>query len=98
MRLNVYAEELTDDVTLISKVAENTGIKHWGVRIYLASPDTLHHTAADDDRSAITFWVPEGQRGLTGEDLAEIFAEAARAARIAADRVGTRNQETLTDA
>lgn len=27
-----------------------------GLRFYLKSPNDLHHSADDDDRSAITFW------------------------------------------
>lgn len=33
-----------------------------GVRMMLVSPDTLHHTDDDDDRSAITLWLPKSKR------------------------------------
>ena len=59
MRMNVYAEELTTETEKVTKLAENTGITYTGVRIFLKSPDELHHTAEDDDRSAITFWGPK---------------------------------------
>jgi hypothetical protein len=42
------------------------------VRLYLASPDILHHTDEDDDRSAITFWIPNA-KSYTKMDLAEVF-------------------------
>ncbi len=56
MRINVYAEELTTETVVIEKEVE--GRKFYGVRLYLQSPLSLHHTETDDDRSAITFWVP----------------------------------------
>ena len=71
MRLNVYSEELTRDIELVSKIAD-TGIRYYGVRLYLASPDILHHTPTDDDRSAITFWLPNA-RSFTKADLANVF-------------------------
>lgn len=54
MRTNVYAEELTDDVEVVTKeVGDKT---FYGIRVYLASAPELHNNAGDDDRSAITFW------------------------------------------
>lgn len=47
--------------------------------MYLASPDILHNTPDDDDRSAITFWVPNAER-FTKDDLAEVFEQMASAA------------------
>jgi hypothetical protein len=44
--------------------------------MYLASPDILHHTADDDDRSAITFWIPNAER-FTKDDLADLFDQMA---------------------
>lgn len=80
MRMNVYSQELTKEVMLVRKTAE-TGIEYWGVRFVLASPDVLHHTPEDDDRSAITFWIPhEGE--FTQHDLAQCFDMAAGAARL----------------
>lgn len=71
MRLNIYEEELTDEVTVVSTYAENTGTTYYGVRFYMKSAPELHHTDADDDRSAVTFWF--GDR-----DLCERFAGSVR--------------------
>lgn len=75
MRINVYSQELTKEVELVSKTAD-TGITYHGVRLYLASPDILHHTPTDDDRSAITFWLPNA-KSFTPADLAEVFERMA---------------------
>lgn len=72
MRINIYSQELTKEVTLVSKKAVDTGIVYHGVRMYLASPDILHHTKDDDDRSAITFWIPHAE-SFTPEDLVQVF-------------------------
>lgn len=56
MRINVYAEELTDETELVVK--EANGRTFYGIRLFLKSPVDLHHTEYDDDRSAITLWVP----------------------------------------
>lgn len=63
MRVNVYAEEMTDRVEIISKEIE--GQKFTGLRLYLELPVTengkqisgpfMHHPG-DDDSAAITFW------------------------------------------
>lgn len=76
MRINVYSQELTKEIELISTVAKDTGITYQGIRLYLASPDILHHTAEDDDRSAITFWIPNAQ-SFTADDLGEVFSRMA---------------------
>ena len=69
MRVNVYAEELTDRVEVISKTVN--GQEFTGLRIYLYLPVTMvggmpqsrrHvsgpfvHEEGDDDSSAVTFW------------------------------------------
>jgi hypothetical protein len=71
MRINVYSQELTKEIMPVSKTAD-TGITYHGVRMMLASPDVLHHTARDDDRSAITFWIPNAH-SFTRQDLADVF-------------------------
>lgn len=76
MRINVYSQELTKEVTLVSKKAADTGITYHGVRLYLHSPDLLHHTEKDDDRSAITFWIPHAH-SFTPADLATVFRRMA---------------------
>jgi hypothetical protein len=57
MRVNVYAEELTTDVQMAHAIADN-GNRFYGVRFFLQSPESLHSTELDDDRPAVTFWVP----------------------------------------
>lgn len=76
MRINIYSQELTKEVELVSKVADDTDIEYYGVRFYLASPDILHHTPGDDDRSAITFWIPNA-KSFSKQDLENLFEEAA---------------------
>jgi hypothetical protein len=76
MRVNVYAEEMTDRVEIISKEIEGT--KFTGLRLYLELPTTVGydetgqpinkagpfvHHLGDDDSSAVTFW---GKRDLRG--------------------------------
>lgn len=73
MRINVYSQELTKEIKLISKTAD-TGITYYGARLYLASPDILHHTEEDDDRSAVTFWLPNN-KSFTKEELGNLFYE-----------------------
>jgi hypothetical protein len=75
MRINVYSQELTKEVELVSKEAD-TGITYYGIRLYLASPDILHHTEDDDDRSAITFWLPNA-RSFSKNDLGMVFMNMA---------------------
>jgi hypothetical protein len=75
VRMNVYSQELTKEVSPVSKMAD-TGITYYGVRIMLASPEILHHTPDDDDRSAITFWIPNA-RSFTRDDLANVFDKMA---------------------
>lgn len=61
MRINVYAEELTDETELVTKTVtdDKFGTRtFYGVRFYLKSPPELHADPEDDDRSAITIWVP----------------------------------------
>jgi hypothetical protein len=75
MRINVYSQELTKTIELVSKVAD-TGIRYYGARMYLASPDILHHTEEDNDQSAITFWLPNN-RSFSKKDLSDVFASMA---------------------
>jgi hypothetical protein len=76
MRINVYSQELTKEVRLTSKESD-TGVIYYGVRMFLASPDILHHTLIDDDRSAITFWIPNA-KNFTPSDLAKVFRDMAK--------------------
>lgn len=69
MRVNVYAEEMTDRIEIIGK--EIDGHRFTGLRFYLELPATgpdgtqhqgpFVHRPGDDDSSAVTFW---GKRDL----------------------------------
>lgn len=63
MRINVYSQELTEEVHRVSKIS-NTGIEYVAVQFVLHSSPMLHHPPEDDDRSAVTFWLPKSSRGL----------------------------------
>jgi hypothetical protein len=61
MRLNVYSQELTSEISRVTKYGtDNEGrpAQFHGIRLYLHSAPQLHHTPADDDRSALTIWLP----------------------------------------
>ena len=60
MRINVYSQELTDEVILIEK-GSNTGVTYHAAQMVLHSSSHLHHPPQDDDRSAVTFWLPKSQ-------------------------------------
>lgn len=68
MRVNVYAEEMSEDIEIIAK--EIDGQTFTGLRLYLYLPATENgrqvrgkfmHRDGDDDSSAVTFW---GKRDL----------------------------------
>lgn len=68
MRVNVYSQELTDEITLVNKRGTNDEgdpEDFYGVRLFLHSPELLHHTPTDDDRSAVTIWLPKSQERRT---------------------------------
>ncbi len=64
MRVNIYAEEMTNRVMIISKTID--GQEFTGLRFYLELPATrpdgeqfaapFIHRPGDDDSSAVTFW------------------------------------------
>jgi len=85
MRINVYSQELTDEVKLISK-GSNTGIEYHAVQLMLHSSPMLHHPPADDDRSAVTFWLPKSKDRR--EKLAKTFEEMALFVRNAPEETG----------
>jgi len=75
VRINVYSEEMTDRVEIISKEIE--GQTFTGLRLYLELPAMVDgkqyqgpfmHRPGDDDSSAVTFW---GKR-----DLREVLRKA----------------------
>ena len=74
MRINVYSQELTDEVKVVEKVS-NTGLTYSAVQLMLHSSPLLHHPPKDDDRSAVTFWLPKSQERR--EELASAFEEMA---------------------
>jgi len=85
MRINVYSQELTDEVGTIEKVS-NTGLTYSAVQFMLHSSPMLHHPPQDDDRSAVTFWLPKSVERR--EALAASFEEAARLVRDAKPETG----------
>lgn len=85
MRINVYSQELTDEVQTESK-RSNTGIVYSAVRMILHSSPMLHHPPHDDDRSGITFWLPKSEPRR--EALARAFEAMAYAVRTAPPETG----------
>lgn len=85
MRINVYSQELTDEVQRLEKQS-NTGLVYSAVMFMLHSSERLHHPPADDDRSAVTFWLPRS--GDRREALACAFEEAAALVRAATPETG----------
>ncbi|WP_207551195.1 hypothetical protein [Mycobacteroides abscessus] len=96
MRINVYSQELilgdepasvlmdTDGMptTEVEEKISNTGLIYTAVRLFLRSPKEIHQTPDDDDRSAITFWLPKSRfkRECFAQQL-EILADLVRNAR-----------------
>lgn len=74
MRINVYSQELTDEVQLVSKES-NTGLTYHAAQLILHSSSHLHHPPDDDDRSAVTFWLPRS--ATRREEMAKAFEEIA---------------------
>jgi hypothetical protein len=76
MRVNVYAEEVTDRVEIIAREAD--GHVFTGVRFYLELPCTTPqgnvsgpfiHQPGDDDSSAVTFWGKQDLRAVLRKAL-----------------------------
>lgn len=74
MRINVYSQELTSEVRVVSKES-NTGITYFAAQLLLHSSDRLHCTQQDDDRSAVTFWLPKSP--ALREEMAQAFERIA---------------------
>lgn len=85
MRINVYSQELTDEVQVEEKVS-NTGLVYTAVRLILHSSPLLHHPPKDDDRSGISFWLPKSR--ARRDALAGAFEEMARQVRAARPETG----------
>lgn len=80
MRINVYSQELTSEVIMIAKDS-NTGVTYHAAQLILHSSDKLHHPPEDDDRSAVTFWLPKSQ--ARREEMAQAFEQIAEVFRMA---------------
>ena len=85
MRINVYSQELTNEVHLLSKVS-NTGITYCAVQLMLHSSPMLHHPPQDDDRSAVTIWLPKSNHRR--EEFANALEEMAWMVREAPQETG----------
>ena len=85
MRINVYSQELTSEVNVLEKES-NTGLVYSAVQLMLHSSPMLHHPPHDDDRSAVTFWLPKSQGRR--EELAKAFEEMAAKVRGARPETG----------
>lgn len=85
MRINVYSQELTSEVIVVEKVS-NTGLTYSAVQIILHSSDKLHHPPEDDDRSAVTFWLPKSRARRL--ELADTFRRMALEVELAKPETG----------
>jgi len=90
MRVNIYSQELpldlSGDETELGLQQSNTGIGYSFVRLFLHSSDRLHHPPDDDDRSAVTFWLPKSWEKR--EAMATLFEEMAQLVRSAQPETG----------
>jgi len=85
MRVNVYSQEIANELHTIEKVS-NTGLIYSGVQFMLHSSERLHHPPEDDDRSCITFWLPKTAKRR--EELAKSFEVMATLVRMARPETG----------
>ena len=85
MRVNIYSQELTDEVITVEKVS-NTGLTYHAAQLILHSSERLHHPPMDDDRSAITFWLPKSAHRR--EEMAKAFEAMAAIFRTAPPETG----------
>lgn len=85
MRINVYSQELTSEVIRVSKES-NTGLVYSAAQLILHSSDKLHHPPQDDDRSAVTFWLPKSHERR--EEMAQAFEKIAEIFRTAPAETG----------
>ena len=91
MRVNIYSQELILDLSNdgepeLGTQPSNTGVGYSFVRLPLHSSSKLHHPPHDDDRSAVTFWLPRSRDKR--EILATLFEEMARLVRLAPVETG----------
>lgn len=71
MKINVYSQELTDEVKITRKG------NFAGVSFVLASHPRLHNEPDDDDRSMVTFWVAVDGRTMDRAQYANVLRRAA---------------------
>jgi hypothetical protein len=74
MRINVYSQEQTAEVLVVAKKS-NTGLVYHAAQLILHSSERLHHPPVDDDRSAVTFWLPKSP--TRREEMARAFEAVA---------------------
>lgn len=86
MRVNIYAEEMTDRVELVTKITKDG--EFTGMRFYLELPVTVNepfaehvsgpfiHKKGDDDSAAVTFWGKRELRKALTKALALLDSEA----------------------
>lgn len=70
MRVNIYSQEITDTVTLVTKRGP-VGETYSAIMFALHSSERLH----DDDGSGVTFWLPKS--AARREALAQTLERAA---------------------
>ena len=85
MRINVYSQEFAGEVEAVESKS-NTGIVYSAVRVMLHSSPMLHHPPQDDDRSAVTFWLPRSAERR--EAMARAVDAMAATVRAAAPEAG----------
>jgi hypothetical protein len=82
MRVNVYSQELTNDIQVVEKKGPDGAIFS-GIMLMLHSSSMLHqppaHTGDDDDRSGVTLWLPKSE--VRRENLARTLEKMAQAVR-----------------
>lgn len=70
MRINVYSQELTPEVRVVQKG------EFKGISLMLHSSPMLHNRPGDDDRSAVTFWLPGSLERR--DEIARAFEQMAK--------------------
>ena len=86
MRVNVYSQEITGEVQTVEKKSD-TGIVYSAVRLMLHSSPMLHVAPDDDDRSAVTIWLPKSPERR--EMLARTLEHMAKEVRSAKSETGS---------
>lgn len=102
MRVNIYSQELTSEVKHV-RIESNTGIPYEGAQLMLHSSPMLHDRPDDDDRSAVTFWLPKSvkrreQMAQAFEEIAGIFQPRGRTVRDCSEEADEEAAGVLRDA